>query len=539
MWSKNSFQQMSLNDSVFNMPKYLQKTLYESWAQPFQDVIFPAINENRFSVLYSDKPSRPNSPVNVIIGALILKEVFQLSDEELIGSIYFDTRFQYALRLTSEDRPPVSINSFTNFRVRNYDYYEQTGIDLIQEEIEDLSKLIADVLEIKGDKVRVDSLMIASSCRNLSRIELVYTVNTHFIKKLDKIDKALIPEECLVYLEKGHKNETIYKTRDKSSESKLEFLLKQSKLLYDAALEVNSKITDTEEFMMLKRMLGEQTKNDDDDFDNLTPNEIEPKENSEISPDSLQNPSDPDATYRYKYGDNIGYTANLVEQFDDENGIIKTYDLKPNIYSDQQFSNDTIEKLSVEQNQNEILQMLIDGTYFSIDLAKKALSKGIELIPGELTGRKPDDSKLSYGSTFIVDKKENVISSCFKGHEPVSTNYDEEKEIYTAKFSKDICAECECIELCRIKVQKQINTVRFSKKRYMSDTIREKMDTKEYTQLANQRAGVEGLPSVFRRCYNVDRMPIRGLVRSKIWFGFKVAASNVKKLFKRHKTVPA
>lgn len=530
---------MSLNDAVFNMPKYLQKTLYESWAQPFQEVIFPAINEDRSSVLYSDKPSRPNSPVNVIPGALILKEIFQLSDEELIGSIYFDTRFQYALRLTSEDRPPISINSFTNFRVRNYDYYEQTGIDLIQEEIEDLSKLIADVLEIKGDKVRVDSLMIASSCRNLSRIELVYTVNAHFIKKLDKIDKALIPEECLVYLEKGHKNETIYKTRDKSSESKLEFLLKQSKLLYDAALEVNSKITDTEEFMMLKRMPGEQTKNDDDDFDNLTPNEIEPKENSEISPDSLQNPSDPDATYRYKYGDNIGYTANLVEQFDDENGIIKTYDLKPNIYSDQQFSNDTIEKLSVEQNQNEILQMLIDGTYFSIDLAKKALSKGIELIPGELTGRKPDDSKLSYGSTFIVDEEENVISACFKGHEPVSTNYDEEKEIYTAKFSKDICAECECIELCRIKVQKQINTVRFSKKRYMSDTIREKMDTKEYTQLANQRAGVEGLPSVFRRCYNVDRMPIRGLVRSKIWFGFKVAASNVKKLFKRHKTVPA
>jgi|SRR6056297_2215937 len=163
MWSKNSLQQISLNDTVYNMPKYLQKSLCESWAQPFQDLIFQSINEDRFSVLYSDKPSRPNSPVNVIIGALILKKIFQLSDEELIGSIYFDTRFQYALRLTSEDRPPVSINSFINFRVRNYDYYEQTGIDLIQEEIEGLSELIADVLEIKGDKVRVDSLMIALS----------------------------------------------------------------------------------------------------------------------------------------------------------------------------------------------------------------------------------------------------------------------------------------------------------------------------------------------------------------------------------------
>lgn len=50
-------------------------------------------------------------------------------------------------------------------------------------------------------------------------------------------------------------------------------------------------------------------------------------------------------------------------------------------------------------------------------------------------------------------------------------------------------------------------------------TIREKMDTEEYTELANQQAGVEGLPSVFRRVCNVNLMPIRGLVQSKIWFG--------------------
>lgn len=29
---------------------------------------FPSIDEKRFSVLYSDKASRPNEPINVIIG---------------------------------------------------------------------------------------------------------------------------------------------------------------------------------------------------------------------------------------------------------------------------------------------------------------------------------------------------------------------------------------------------------------------------------------------------------------------------------------
>jgi hypothetical protein len=58
------------------------------------------------------------------------------------------------------------------------------------------------------------------------------------------------------------------------------------------------------------------------------------------------------------------------------------------------------------------------------------------------------------------------------------------------------------------------------------------MKTDEYIKLTNQRAGVEGLPSVFRRFYNVDSMPVRGKLRSKLYFGFKVLASNVKKLFK-------
>ncbi len=53
MWPKNKFQQMSFNDSVMNMPEYLKKILKKSWAHPFQKIIFPAINEDRFEVLYS------------------------------------------------------------------------------------------------------------------------------------------------------------------------------------------------------------------------------------------------------------------------------------------------------------------------------------------------------------------------------------------------------------------------------------------------------------------------------------------------------
>ncbi len=325
---------------------------------------------------------------------------------------------------------------------------------MIQEEIESLSRVIAEYLNIDGQKVRMDSFMVSSSCKNLSRVELVYTVNYQFIKMLNQLSTKPIPEECKTYLEKGHKNETVYKTKDKESETKLEFLLKQSKVLYDTGLETGKKVTETEEFKTLKRMLGEQTK-DDDNF-----NIVEPKESKNIASDSLQNPSDPDATYRFKYEDNVGYVANVAENFDENGSIITSYDLKPNIYSDEQFSSDIIEKLSdcydnglaindseeeisntpenhdsieqVDSLSNEkindeentgLIQIFIDGAYYSFALAKMALSQGINLIPGELTGRKPAKDKMNYTS-FKVNEQEKVITECANEKEPVKSEFN-------------------------------------------------------------------------------------------------------------------
>lgn len=58
------------------------------------------------------------------------------------------------------------------------------------------------------------------------------------------------------------------------------------------------------------------------------------------------------------------------------------------------------------------------------------------------------------------------------------------------------------------------------------------MNTEEYKEVANKRAGVEGVPSVLRRRYKVDDMPVRGLMRAKIWFGFKIWAMNINSLLK-------
>ena len=67
----NDTQQLTLTDSTLNLTQREKRVLEKSWAKTFAEKVFPVIDENIFSVLYSDKASRPNTPVNVIVGALI------------------------------------------------------------------------------------------------------------------------------------------------------------------------------------------------------------------------------------------------------------------------------------------------------------------------------------------------------------------------------------------------------------------------------------------------------------------------------------
>jgi len=59
----------------------LRKRYEKSWAKGFYEDVFCRIDETVFSVLYSDKVSRPNLPVNIYVSLEILKELFGFSDE--------------------------------------------------------------------------------------------------------------------------------------------------------------------------------------------------------------------------------------------------------------------------------------------------------------------------------------------------------------------------------------------------------------------------------------------------------------------------
>ena len=114
---KNDNQQLTVLDSTFNLTEREKRMLEKSWANTFADKVFPAIDENIF-LFFTVKASRPNTPVNVIVGALILKEALNVTDDEIVEAMAFDIRYQYALHTTSFEEQPISDRTLSRFRAR-------------------------------------------------------------------------------------------------------------------------------------------------------------------------------------------------------------------------------------------------------------------------------------------------------------------------------------------------------------------------------------------------------------------------------------
>ena len=511
-FSSNSTQQISFEDSCNTLTKREKRILENSWADNFSKYVFPDIDENRFAVLYSSNTaSRPNTPVNVIVGALFLKEMFGDTDDELLESILFDVRYQVALHTTSNIEQPFSDRTLSRFRERLYNYEVETGVDLIKQEVESLSCKFVKLLKINPQMKRMDSVMVSSSCKRMARLEIIYTCVSNMVKAINKTGEfGMLTKNLMQYLDKDDENNTLYRITGEQVETHLEQVISDATYLMELCGEAYE---DLKEYQLLKRMMKEQTINANGKT------KVKPK--TEITTDSLQNPSDEDATFREKAGEKYkGYVGNFVETFDENGAIITSFDYQQNTHSDIAFCKEVIEELG---KQEDPVTLIADGAYGSVETVQLAQANNIELVTTALTGKSPDEIV----ANFSIDETTKTMAACPAGHAPTDCKYKENIDTYRAHFDKTTCKNCPYHDRCGVVFQKKTALVRVSSKTVQRASYLKKLSTEEYQTVKNKRNGVEGIPSVLRRRYGVDHMPVRGLLCSKCWYNLKIGAINV------------
>ncbi len=104
-----------------------------------------------------------------------------------------DLHLQYALHTTSFVEQPISDKTLSRLRKRYHDYETLHGVDLYHDCMKDLICKIAKIIHLNGRIRRIDSMIIESNIRFLSRMKLIYTCISKLVVSLIKAGANNLP----------------------------------------------------------------------------------------------------------------------------------------------------------------------------------------------------------------------------------------------------------------------------------------------------------------------------------------------------------
>lgn len=275
-------------------------------------------------------------------------------------------------------------------------------------------------------------------------------------------------------------------------------------------------------FKLLHRILDEQcivsTTGDE--------SRVEVKEPKQIPSDSLQNPSDPDASYSGHKGQ--GYQVQVMETYTDTDDLeekAQTLNLITHVEVQRAHESDANALIpAIDSAQEKDLapkELLADSLYGSDENIETAKAKGIDVISPPMGAEKEDKLGLS---NFRMEKSGKVIN-CPQGHAPISTT--RKKTRHCVAFDLVHCNHCPNQSICPAKAGKKAFYLRFTDKQLRIALRRSAVDSDEFKDRYRWRAGVEATMSEFDRRTGVKRLRVRGLKAVRFSATLKALGLNI------------
>ena len=383
--------QKALISGLNELPEKLRERLEGSWAGAFYEMIFTRIDEKPYAVLYADSPSRPNVPVNVLVGLEMLKAGNGWSDEEMYESYCYNVQVRRALGLYSLEEGYVSMRTIYVFRERLSGHMRERGENLFERTFEQVTREQVERFRLKTGRQRIDSTQIASNIREMSRLQLLVEVLQRVYRMLSEEDKKRRAAEFAAYV-KGTSGQYTYHLKGEGAHRG--HLKAIGELMARLVKDLAEDYEEHETWRLLKRVFGEH-------FEVSGEEGGKPKEGREVKADSLQSPDDPEASYRSKRGEGyVGYVANITETSDGENAfqLILKVQVEPNTRDDAKMLAEIVPELKKKYGLN---LMDADGGYGSPEVDEVLTEHKVQLRQTALRGRNPDKEKFNLADCHL------------------------------------------------------------------------------------------------------------------------------------------
>ena len=387
---------------------------------------------------------------------------------------------------------------------------------------ESVTDKLAKVFSVDTSKQRCDSVHLFSNMRHLGRIGLFCRTIKKFLVNLKRHHKdlfeALGKELTDRYLSK--QGEAVF-SMVKPSESirTLETLGADLFFLIERFKE-NEPITGMSSYQLMVRLLKEQCHVEQDAETQAQRVSIKP--NKEVPSDSLQNPSDPDASYDGHKGQ--GYQMQISETYCQE-GEKKSLSLITEVIVEPAHESDANALIPlVEGTQKRGLgpeEVLVDSLYGSDENCEKAKELGVEVVSPVMG--KPQENTLTLTDFTLSD--EATVSACPQGYAPVKVKHKKGRHI--AVFDLQTCEGCLHLNDCPVKLGKKGYYLHYDDKALRLAKRRAHEKTPAFQEVYRFRAGIEGTMSQLDRKTGLKHLRVRGLASVSFCATLKAAGINI------------
>lgn len=503
----------------FLSPKRRQ-LLDKTWPGMFQSKILPNLPVSSLFPFFEKEFGRPTKELHTVLGVLIFQQMFDLTDDEACDQLTFNIQWHYALNITEESDSAKYMCPKTLWNMRSI---------LIDNRLDDLlfgcvTKQLADTFKVNTDNQRMDSVHIKSNMRRLGRIgifasgihKFLTNLKRHHTDLFDTINTTLIerylPEKSMQCFSMVKPSDA-HKTLDMVSSD-----------LFDLVMQFKDRPTvcDMHSYKQLERILEDQC--------NVQSSEDGPsvmvKKPKEIPSDSLQNPSDPDATYSGHKGQ--GYQVQIMETYiptTDKETRATTLNLITHVEVEPAHKSDANALLpaiaSVQEKDFAPKEILADSLYGSDDNCQQAQHQHVEIVAPTM-GQKNEN--VICLSDFVLSETGGVLS-CPQGLAPVAVK--KKKARHTAIFDSCHCSGCPDRAGCLVKAGKKNYVLHYTEKELRIAERRAYEQTDEFKDRYRWRSGIESTMSEYDRRTGVKQLRVRGFKAVKFCAVLKAIGINL------------
>jgi hypothetical protein len=484
--------------------KKRRKLMDESWAALFREHILCELPVNKVAPFFNETFGRPTKELYTALGVLLLQQIHDLTDEETVSQLAFNLQWHYALDIVDESDETKYLCAKTLWNMRALvieNHLDEVLFDCT-------TQVLAKVFNVDTSAQRIDSVHIKSNMRRLGRIGIFAKSIHAFLINLKRHHQDLIdalPQDLVERYLRDKALSCFSLVKPSEAQKTLETVSKDLFHLVQRFAE-HPQVSSMYSYATMVRVLKEHCEIKEQEGASA---ELRVKASCEIPSDSLQNPSDPDATYSGHKGQ--GYQVQVMETYctnEDEQerdralNLITHVEVQPACESDAHAFIPALE--STTERGLAPTQVLADSLYGSDDNTEKAEAMGIEVVSPTMGAEKDEILSLS---AFSLSEK-GKVTACPQGHAPVKVKH--KKHRYSVAFDSSHCIHCPFREACPVKPGKKHHYLRYEDKTMRIATRRAKEQAPEFKDKYRWRAGIEATMSEYDRITGVKRLRVRG-----------------------------